>query len=79
MLPIADLMTVAKAHGLVSIVDGAHLPGMMAYNYADLGMDFSLKPSGCCPRAGQRGTPEFHSDQRQSEVEQDRLRVHGSW
>lgn len=40
MLPIADLMTVAKAHGLVSIVDGAHLPGMMAYNYADLGMDF---------------------------------------
>ncbi|QNP49624.1 aminotransferase class V-fold PLP-dependent enzyme [Diaphorobacter aerolatus] len=40
MLPIADLMTVVKAHQLISIVDGAHLPGMMAYNYADLGMDF---------------------------------------
>ncbi|MEX3634571.1 aminotransferase class V-fold PLP-dependent enzyme [Paraburkholderia sp. BR14320] len=40
MLPVADLMTVAREHGLISIVDGAHLPGMMAYNYADLGMDF---------------------------------------
>jgi isopenicillin-N epimerase len=40
MLPIAELMEVAKRHELVSIVDGAHLPGMMAYNYADLGMDF---------------------------------------
>ncbi|AVS80387.1 aminotransferase [Paracidovorax avenae] len=40
MLPIADLMGVVKAHGLISIVDGAHLPGMMAYNYAELGMDF---------------------------------------
>ena len=40
MLPIADLMTVVKAHGLISIVDGAHLPGMMAYNYGELGMDF---------------------------------------
>lgn len=40
MLPIADLMGVVKQHGLISIVDGAHLPGMMAYNYAELGMDF---------------------------------------
>lgn len=40
MLPIEQLMDVAKAHGLISIVDGAHLPGMMAYNYANLGMDF---------------------------------------
>jgi len=40
MLPIAELMEVAKRNELVSIVDGAHLPGMMAYNYADLGMDF---------------------------------------
>ena len=40
MLPIADLMEVVKRHGLISIVDGAHLPGMMAYTYADLGMDF---------------------------------------
>jgi len=40
MLPIAELMEVAKMHGLISIVDGAHLPGMMAYDYAGLGMDF---------------------------------------
>lgn len=40
MLPIAELMEVAKQHELISIVDGAHLPGMMAYDYAQLGMDF---------------------------------------
>lgn len=40
MLPIADLMGVVKTHGLISIVDGAHLPGMMAYDYGALGMDF---------------------------------------
>ena len=40
MLPIAELMEVVKAHGLISIVDGAHLPGMMAYDYGALGMDF---------------------------------------
>ena len=40
MLPIADLMGVVKEHGLISIVDGAHLPGMMAYDYGALGMDF---------------------------------------
>lgn len=40
MLPIAELMEVAKRHELISIVDGAHLPGMMAYHYGDLGMDF---------------------------------------
>ncbi|SOY64317.1 putative pyridoxal-phosphate-dependent aminotransferase; also contains a Selenocysteine lyase domain [Cupriavidus taiwanensis] len=40
MLPIADLMQVVKTHSLISIVDGAHLPGMMAYDYGALGMDF---------------------------------------
>lgn len=40
MLPIAELMNVVKAHELISIVDGAHLPGMMAYDYSALGMDF---------------------------------------
>lgn len=40
MLPIADLMGVVKAHELISIVDGAHLPGMMAYDYGALGVDF---------------------------------------
>jgi isopenicillin-N epimerase len=40
MLPIAELMEVVKQHELISIVDGAHLPGMMAYDYGALGMDF---------------------------------------
>jgi selenocysteine lyase/cysteine desulfurase len=40
MLPIADLMNVVRQHELISIVDGAHLPGMMAYDYGQLGMDF---------------------------------------
>ncbi|MFT3718591.1 aminotransferase class V-fold PLP-dependent enzyme [Pseudorhodoferax sp.] len=40
LLPIAELMEVVKAHELISIVDGAHLPGMMNYDYGALGMDF---------------------------------------
>ena len=40
LLPIAELMEVVKTHELISIVDGAHLPGMMAYDYGALGMDF---------------------------------------
>jgi isopenicillin-N epimerase len=40
MLPIRRLVDVAIANGLISICDGAHLPGMMAYNYAALGPDF---------------------------------------
>lgn len=40
LLPMAELMGVVKAHGLISIVDGAHLPGMMQYDYGALGMDF---------------------------------------
>jgi selenocysteine lyase/cysteine desulfurase len=40
MLPIPEIMKVCKEFGLISICDGAHLPGMMAYNYADLGVDF---------------------------------------
>ena len=40
MLPIPELMRVCKENELISIVDGAHLPGMMAYDYRELGMDF---------------------------------------
>jgi selenocysteine lyase/cysteine desulfurase len=40
MLPIRRLVDVAIANGLISICDGAHLPGMMAYKYAELGVDF---------------------------------------
>ena len=40
MLPIAEIMQVCKEFNLISICDGAHLPGMMAYNYGELGVDF---------------------------------------
>jgi isopenicillin-N epimerase len=40
MLPIPEIMKVCKEFDLISICDGAHLPGMMAYNYGDLGLDF---------------------------------------
>jgi len=40
LLPIAELMEVVKTHELISIVDGAHLPGMMDIDYGALGMDF---------------------------------------
>lgn len=40
LLPIAEIMEVVKQHELISIVDGAHLPGMMDINYSELGMDF---------------------------------------
>lgn len=45
MLPIRRIVQVAiaKSSGntpIITICDGAHLPGMMAYNYAELGVDF---------------------------------------
>ncbi len=40
MLPIPEIMQVCKEFNLISICDGAHLPGMMAYNYANFGVDF---------------------------------------
>jgi isopenicillin-N epimerase len=40
LLPIAEIMQVVKQHELISICDGAHLPGMMHYNYSELGIDF---------------------------------------
>jgi selenocysteine lyase/cysteine desulfurase len=40
MLPIPEIMQVCKEFNLISICDGAHLPGMMAYNYGELGVDF---------------------------------------
>lgn len=40
MLPIRRLVDVAIDNELISICDGAHLPGMMAYDYAELGVDF---------------------------------------
>ena len=39
-LPIPEIMSVCKEFNLISICDGAHLPGMMNYKYGDLGLDF---------------------------------------
>ncbi|MQA82408.1 MAG: aminotransferase class V-fold PLP-dependent enzyme [Streptosporangiales bacterium] len=40
MLPIRMLAELAQEHGLTSVVDAAHVPGMMAYEYRALGVDF---------------------------------------
>jgi selenocysteine lyase/cysteine desulfurase len=40
MLPIRMLAELAQRHGLVSVVDGAHIPGLFAYRYRELGVDF---------------------------------------
>jgi len=39
-LPAKDLCLWAAANGVLSIVDGAHLPGMCAINLHDMGCDF---------------------------------------
>jgi isopenicillin-N epimerase len=40
MLPIRMLAELAQRHGLISVVDGAHVPGMFAYSFRELGVDF---------------------------------------
>jgi selenocysteine lyase/cysteine desulfurase len=40
MLPIRMLAEVAQRHGLTSVVDGAHIPGMFALKFRELGVDF---------------------------------------
>jgi selenocysteine lyase/cysteine desulfurase len=40
MLPIRMLAELAQRHGIVSVVDGAHVPGLFAYSYRTLGVDF---------------------------------------
>ncbi len=39
-LPAKDLCLWAAANGVISIVDGAHLPGMVTLNLHDMGCDF---------------------------------------
>jgi isopenicillin-N epimerase len=55
MLPIRDLVLLSIKHNLVTIVDGAHLLGMMAYKYSELGADFILS-SGHKWQCGPLGT-----------------------
>jgi isopenicillin-N epimerase len=40
MLPIRLLAKLAQEHGLTTLVDGAHIPGMMNYTFRELGVDF---------------------------------------
>ncbi|GLW96631.1 aminotransferase [Microtetraspora sp. NBRC 16547] len=55
MLPIAMLAKLAQEHGLTTLVDGAHIPGMMAYNFHELGVDF-LAGSAAKWQCGPGGT-----------------------
>lgn len=55
MLPIQLLAKLAQQHGLTTVVDGAHIPGMMAYNFHELGVDF-LAGSAAKWQCGPGGT-----------------------
>lgn len=54
-LPVAELCAAARAKGIVSVVDGAHMPGQVPLNIAELGCDlfaaslhkWLLTPPGC--------------------------------
>jgi len=45
VLPAKELCTLARSKGILSAVDGAHVPGMMRFNLHDLGCDlYSSSP-----------------------------------
>jgi selenocysteine lyase/cysteine desulfurase len=46
MLPIRMLAELAQRHGLISVVDGAHVPGMFASKFRELGVDFLAGSGG---------------------------------
>ena len=43
-LPAKELCALAREHGLISIVDGAHGPGMIELDFHDMGCDFYAAP-----------------------------------
>ena len=43
-LPARELCTLARENGLISIVDGAHAPGMIELDFHDMGCDFYAAP-----------------------------------
>ncbi|MQA05810.1 MAG: aminotransferase class V-fold PLP-dependent enzyme [Streptosporangiales bacterium] len=55
MLPIKMLAELAQEHGLITVVDGARVPGMFAFGYRALGIDFF---AGSCAKwqCGPAGT-----------------------
>ncbi|WP_433272588.1 aminotransferase class V-fold PLP-dependent enzyme [Actinosynnema sp. CS-041913] len=40
MLPVRLIAELAQRHGITTLLDGAHIPGMFAYRYRELGVDF---------------------------------------
>ena len=55
LLPIRMLAGLAGERGIVSIVDAAHLPGMLHRGFAEMGVDF-LAGSGSKWQCGPAGT-----------------------
>ncbi len=55
MLPVRMLTRLAQEHGLISVVDGAHIPGMLNVNFHELGADF-VAGSGNKWQCGPPGT-----------------------
>jgi selenocysteine lyase/cysteine desulfurase len=39
-MPVKDLCALAQQHGIITLIDGAHAPGMIDLNLHDLGCDF---------------------------------------
>ncbi|MGI5238461.1 aminotransferase class V-fold PLP-dependent enzyme [Dactylosporangium sp. CA-139066] len=54
-MPTRLLAELAQRHGLITVVDGAHLPGQFAFNLHELGIDF-LSGSGSKYQCGPMGT-----------------------
>jgi selenocysteine lyase/cysteine desulfurase len=54
-MPTRQLAELAQRHGLISVVDGAHLPGQFDLNLHELGVDF-LSGSGSKYQCGPMGT-----------------------
>lgn len=45
VLPVKDICALARSKGVVSMIDGAHVPGMMRLNISELGCDmYSASP-----------------------------------
>ena len=55
LLPAKALCTWAREHGLISIIDGAHVPGMVDVDFHDMGVDF-YAGSGHKWQCGPHGT-----------------------
>ena len=40
VLPVREICAMARSHGILSFIDGAHAPGMINVNIAEIGCDF---------------------------------------